>query len=232
MSMMKQVVAGSVLLMGAVMGAQAYEAGDIIVRVGAATVDPRTDASTPKLNGVPLAGTSVNVDSDTQVGLNVVYMLTNNVGMELLAATPFQHDITGSTGLSGILGTKDLGETRHLPPTLTVQYYFNTGSIVTPYVGAGINYTVFFNESSGSSLDTTLGGDVDLDLENSWGLAARAGVDIDLGNNWLLNAGVWWIDIDTEATYSVKSGALAGAKVKSDVSLDPWVYMISAGYKF
>lgn len=229
---MKKMVAGSVLLMGAAMGAQAYEAGDIIVRVGAATVEPNDEASTPELNGIPLLGTDASVDSDTQIGLTAAYMLTNNLGVELLAATPFQHDISGNGALGGVLGTTDLGSTRQLPPTVSLQYYFNNSSPVTPYLGVGVNYTVFFDEDAGSDLNTTLAGDVDLDLENSVGLALSGGLDLDLGNNWLLNASVWYIDIDTEATYSVKTGPLAGAKVKSDVSIDPWVYMLSAGYKF
>lgn len=232
MNMMRKVVAGSLVMMGAAMGAHAYEAGDVIVRVGAANVDPNDSASTPTLNGAPLLSTDVGVDRDTQVGLTVAYMLTPSIGVELLAATPFQHDISGNGALGGVLGTTDLGSTRQLPPTLSLQYYFNNSSPVTPYLGVGVNYTVFFDEDAGSDLNTTLGGDVDLDLENSVGLAVSGGLDFDLGNNWLLNASVWYIDIDTEASYSVKTGPLAGAKVKSDVSIDPWVYMLSAGYKF
>ena len=95
-----------------------------------------------------------------------------------------------------------------------------------------MNYTKFWDEDAGSSLNTTLGGNVSLDLDNSWGLAAEAGVDVNVGNNWLLNAAIWYIDIDTNATYTVRNGALAGARVKSDVNLDPWVYMASVGYKF
>ena len=232
MNTMKQLVVGSMACMGFAMSAQAYEAGDVIVRVGAATVAPNESATTPTLNGTPLAGTDVSVDSDTQIGLNVVYMVTADIGVEVLAATPFQHDIGGNTAVAGALGTQDLGGTKQLPPTVTAQYYFNNASPVTPFIGIGVNYTWFFDEDAGSDLDTTLGGDVDLDLENSWGLAARAGLDVDLGNNWLLNAGVWYIDIDTDATYTVKSGALAGSKVKSSVDIDPWVYMASVGYKF
>jgi outer membrane protein len=103
---------------------------------------------------------------------------------------------------------------------------------VTPYVGLGVNYTAFFDTEAGSELNTTLGGNVDLNLSNSVGPAAELGMDIDLKNNWMLNASIWYIDIDTDATYTVKSGPLWVAKVKSDVSIDPWIYMASVGYKF
>ncbi len=229
---MKTLVAGSVACMGFAMGAQAYEAGDFIVRAGAVTVDPNTSATTPTLNGAPLYGANVNVGSDTQLGLTLAYMITPAIGVELLAATPFQHDIRGNLGTTAALGTNDLGSTKQLPPTLSLQYYFNNSSIFTPYVGGGLNYTKFWDEDAGSSLNTTLGGNVSLDLDNSWGLAAEAGGDVNVGNNWLLNAALWYLDIDTNATYTVRNGALPGARVKSDVHLDPWVYMASVGYKF
>ena len=126
---MKTLIAGSVACIGFAMGAQAYEAGDLIVRAGAVTVDPNTSATTPTLNGAPLYGTNVNVGSDTQLGLTLAYMITPAIGVELLAATPFQHDIRGNLGTTAALGTNDLGSTKQLPPTLSLQYYFNNSSI-------------------------------------------------------------------------------------------------------
>lgn len=228
----KKLVAGSVVVMGVAMGAQAHEKGDIIVRVGATTVEPNDSATTPRLNGNPLYGGSVGVSTDTQLGLTVAYMLTDNIGIELLAAVPFKHKISGNDAMPGYVATKDLGGMNLLPPTLTGQYYFNNSSVFTPYVGVGVNYTWFYDEYAGHDLNTALGGDVDMRLSDSWGLAAQAGVDIDLGNDWLLNAAVWYIDIDTHAEYTVKSGALTGARVKSDVNADPWVYMVAVGHKF
>ena len=80
--------------------AQAHQAGDIIVRAGAITVDPHEDSSNVKIGGVKAAGTAATLDSDTQLGLNFAYMLTDQLGVELLAATPFSHDI-GTKGLGG-----------------------------------------------------------------------------------------------------------------------------------
>ena len=228
----KKVIVGSIACISFVISAQAYEAGDLILRAGAVTVAPNTNASTPELNGANLYGASVDVNSDTQLGLTAVYMFTPEIGLELLAATPFTHNIRGDKTTASYLGTSDLGSTKQLPPTLSVQYYFNNSSPATPYLGVGLNYLIFWDENAGSALNTTLGGDVGLNLDNSWGLAVQGGLDFDLGNNWLLNASVWYIDMDTNATYTVKSGALAGARVTSNVSLDPWVYMASVGHKF
>ena len=203
--------------------AQAYEAGDIIVRAGAATVDPHEDSSALKLNGASLGG-QATVDSDTQLGLTGTFMLTDNLGVGLLAATPFQHQV-GVKGLGALDGK--LADIKHLPPTLSLQYFpLAASSRLQPYVGAGLNYTTFFDEDLTSQREGQ--GFSNLELDDSWGLALEAGVDYMLTDNLLVNATVWYLDIDTTATAD-----LAGAgQVKVDVDIDPWVYMVGLGYKF
>jgi outer membrane protein len=203
--------------------AHAYQAGDIILRAGAATVDPHEDSSALKLNGATLGG-QATVDSNTQLGLTGTYMLSDNLGVGLLAATPFEHSV-GVKGLGGLDG--DLADIKHLPPTLTLQYFpLDKSSRLQPYVGAGLNYTTFFDEDLTSQREAQ--GFSNLELDDSWGLALEAGVDYMLSDSLLLNASVWYLDIDTTATTD-----LAGAgQVKVDVDIDPFVYMVGLGYKF
>ena len=89
-----------------------------------------------------------------------------------------------------------------------------------------MNYTTFFDKSLSSQARTELGAN-GLDLDDSYGLAYRAGVDWNISENWLLNASTWKINIDTDASFN---SALGKVKVSADV--DPWVYMISLGYRF
>ncbi|CDZ95690.1 OmpW/AlkL family protein [Pseudomonas saudiphocaensis] len=207
--------------------AQAHQAGDIIVRAGAITVDPREDSSTLKFDGASAAGTSATLDSDTQLGLNFAYMVTDKIGIELLAATPFSHEV-GVKGLGGLDGK--LGDIKHLPPTLSVVYYpLDSKSAFKPYVGVGVNYTTFFQEDLSSERKAQ--GFSSLELDDSWGLAFQVGADYMLTDRLMINAQVRYIDIDTEAT--VKGpGALGIAKTKVDVDVDPMVYMVGLGYKF
>ncbi|MCS4504866.1 Outer membrane protein W [wastewater metagenome] len=202
--------------------ASAASAGDWIVRAGPTLVAPNDDSSDPS---GPLEGLdgAVSVDNDTQLGLTVGYFVTNNIAVELLAATPFSHDISGEDGIDGL----DVGSTKHLPPTLSVQYHFDTGTAFRPYAGVGLNYTMFFDEDVDSDTTAATGYD-DLSLDDSFGLAGQVGFDYELGNNWLLNADIRYIDIDTEATLS------GGPNPKStiDVDIDPWVYTIAVGYRF
>ena len=205
-------------LLAASFSASAYQAGDAIIRLGAAAVDPQEDSGNVDIGGVD-TGLTVGVDSDVQMGITGTYMLTDHVGIGLLAATPFQHSIN-------LNGVGKLADIKHLPPTVTLQYFpLDSKSGVQPYVGAGINYTAFFDEEfTGANKQA---GFSDLELDNSWGLALEAGLDYQLAEHLLLNASVWYADIDTEANFKV-----GGVKSSVDVDIDSWVYMVVLDYKF
>jgi outer membrane protein len=211
----------------------AHQAGDIIVRAGAATVDPQEDSSRISTAATgSIDGTSAGVGSSTQLGLTGAYMITDHVGVELLAATPFSHDISVK-GIDAALGTPQgtidgsFADVKQLPPTLSLQYYpMEASSVFQPYVGAGLNYTLFFDDSLTSRQKAN--GFSNLDLDNSVGLAFQVGADYMLTDNILLNAAVWYIDIDTTATADHNQLG----KVKVDVDVDPFVYMVGLGYKF
>lgn len=195
---MKQVLVAGVLgLAGLAAPSFAYEQGDWVVKAGIASVQPDGDGA---LDG------AVDVEADTQLGLTIAYMLSDHWGISLLASTPFTHDIE--------LNGDKIGETSHLPPTLTVQYQFLPASKVNPYLGLGVNYTLFFDEKS------ALG---DLSLDDSLGLAIEAGVDFAITQNWSVNAALWNLDIETDAK-------LDGAELDT-VEIDPWVYMVGASYR-
>jgi len=205
--------------------AVAYEAGDFLIKGGAAHVSTHDSSSDIS----PLPGAQgANVDDDTQLGLSFTYMYTDHIGIELLAATPFEHDVQSYGAI--IAGSK-VGTVKHLPPTLTVNYYpAHKDSKIQPYVGAGINYTVFFGEDADSSFEA-IAGKTDISLKDSWGLAFHAGVDYQLNDNWSLNAGYWYIDIDTDVTLRTGlPGALAHLKL--DIEIDPSVYQLGLSYKF
>jgi outer membrane protein len=191
---------------------QAHHARDIIVRVGVATVAP--NESSPVVAAVD----EFTVDTNTQLGLNFGYMLTDNIGVELLAASPFSHDIS-----LGSLGA--IAETQHLPPTLVAQYYFGqANSVIRPYIGVGVNYTNFYDNEFTNDLNGAL---TNLSMTTSWGVAAQVGLDYKVNKDWLVNASVWYAKIQTDVSFD-----LGGAAQKVETDIDPWVYMVSVGYSF
>ncbi|MFK8332738.1 OmpW family protein [Pseudomonas sp. BJa5] len=208
--------------------AHAHQAGDIIMRAGAITTAPNEDSGDIKLDGTKVSGTKATLDSDTQLGLTFAYMLTDHIGLELLAATPFQHTV-GVKGLGPGLDGK-LGDIKQLPPTLSLQYYpMEPSSKFQPYAGIGLNYTLFFDEDLSSNRKAQ--GFSNLELKDSFGLAGQLGMDYMITDHFLVNAAVWYVDIDTEATMDGPS-ALGVSRTKVDVDVDPWVYMVGVGYKF
>ena len=192
----------------------AHDAGEFFIRAGSATVRP-TAGSDNVLNS--LGG--FNVDNNTQLGLTFTWMATDNVGVELLAATPFRHKVgTGPTG--------DIATVHQLPPSLMAQWYFgDASSQVRPYIGAGVNYTTFFDESFNSTGKAA--GLSDLNLKDSWGAAGQVGLDYLINRNWLINMSVWYMDIDTEVKFKAN-----GVQQNVNTRLDPWVFMFSGGYRF
>jgi len=181
--------------------AQAKEQGDWLVRFGGSNVDPKSDNSD-----------IVSVDSQFGVTFNFSYFMTRNLAIELLAALPYKHDIS-------LLDGTHVGSTKHLPPTVSLQYHFLPDAGIQPYFGLGFNYTQFFSEKTRGPLAGT-----DLDLDSSWGWAGEVGVDFPLNDKWLINLNARYIDIDTDAK-------LDGASLGT-VEIDPWVYGAHLGYKF
>ncbi|HAX09580.1 MAG TPA: outer membrane protein OmpW [Marinobacter hydrocarbonoclasticus] len=217
--------------------AQAFEAGDFVLRAGAVHVAPDDSSDSITVGGAPLLGagvdSKVSVDTNTQLGLRATYMVTNHLGLGVLGATPFKHNINGGGDLPGDL---KLGETKHLPPTLTLQYFpMASSSAFQPYAGVGVNYTVFFEEKTSSNLDAALNvASSELELDDSVGVAVEVGMDYMLSENFGLNAAIWWADINTDARVDVfdANGTKLAETDEFEVEIDPMVYMVGFTYKF
>lgn len=195
--------------------------GDLLVRVRAIVVAPneRSGGISPTF-----PTEKVKVDNSVMPEVDLTYMATDNIGFELIAATT-KHTASGTTGTTGGIGA--LASTWVLPPTLTVQYHFNPHGAVRPYVGAGVNYTWFYNEKASKGLVTAVG-PTSVHMSDSAGWAAQAGIDIDLNSKVFLNLDVKYIDIDTTAT--LKTTAIGTQTVR--VHLDPLVFGAGVGMRF
>lgn len=212
--------------------ANSLEAGAWLLRAGLSHVDPRENSGPVELNGsaLSLAGgrSSVGLDGDTQLGFTVAYMLDARWGIELLAATPFRHRVSGGGELEGL----DIADFRQLPPTLSAVYHLAPRGAVQPYVGIGLNYTAMFDEELTSEGDAALsdlgltGGEIK--LNNAFGLSAQLGADYQLTGRWAANASLRWIYLRSEAEIRFDGGE----RMTVDVDVDPWVYSIGLAYRF
>jgi len=216
---MKMTYLAAAVVAAAIAAPAQAEQGDWLLRGRAILVAPTEDSSGIK---PAFPNDEVSVSNSFAPEVDVSYFLTDHVALELIAATT-KHDIKGKGGLAPI---GELADTWVLPPTLTLQYHFAPKAKVRPYVGAGLNYTIFYNEEASGALEGAIG-DTDVKLENSFGFALQAGVDFDVSDRVFLNLDLKYIDIDTKA--KLTTGPLVN-RVK--VSLDPIVVGVGVGMRF
>jgi outer membrane protein len=176
-----------------------------LVRARAVHIDPADKASPILGSG---ASDRVTVSSKTIPEIDISYFFTPNISAELILTYPQKHDV--------FLDGGKIGTTKHLPPTLTAQYHFMPAAQFSPYVGAGVNYTLFSKTNLANKT---------LRLEHdSWGFAVQAGVDYKLDKNWSLNLDIKKVQIRSDLN-------LNGTTV-SKLKLDPVLIGVGVGYRF
>ena len=210
MNLFRSTLAAALAL--AAMPAFAQSAGHWTVGIGAHNVAPKSDNGT--LTATPLGNLSMDVGSNARPTVTAEYFIKDNLGIEVLAALPFQHDID-------VVGVGKVGSTKHLPPTVSLQYHFGQGK-VRPFVGVGVNYTLFFSTDSDGPIAGT-----DLDLSNSWGLAGHLGIDFQVSEKGAIRVDYRKIDIDTKVKLN---GANLGTS--NTVNIDPSVYGVAYVFQF
>jgi len=179
--------------------------GPWLVRARIVDVDPAN-----KSNPVGGVGASdlITVSKKVIPEIDISYFFTPNWSTELILTYPQKHDVY----LSGT----QIGTVKELPPTLTVQYHFMPAEQISPYLGAGVNYTNYSNVDIAN-------GAITLD-SGSFGYAFQAGVDYKLNKNWSLNFDVKYVEM--------RSNVYAGGSTISNIQISPWLIGVGAGYRF
>jgi len=188
---------------------EGLKAHDVLLRVRGIWVAPNgtSDGIVPTLPNDRLS-----VHDSFAPEVDVTWMATKHIGFELIAATT-RHTAHGKAGVTGTLGP--VVNTWVLPPTLTAQYHFNSGGKIRPYLGAGINYTVFWNEKATTQLTSAVG-PTRVHINDSVGYALQGGVDIDLNKRFFLNLDAKYVDMSPRAT--IYTTALGTQTVKTRIS--------------
>ncbi|NVK87931.1 MAG: outer membrane beta-barrel protein [Gammaproteobacteria bacterium] len=190
---------------------------DWTLRLGAANVNPNESSSTV------LGNDGVAVDDAWGLGISFDLVLAERWGLEILAATPFTHTLSGTGSLSGL----EIGKVKHLPPTFSALYYLNDEQ--TWHVGLGINYTTFLkDEASDALVQTLMVGSADLELDDSVGYSVKVGFDYPINDAWSFNGNLYYMNIETTADI-ILDGAYFGSV---DVDINPYVVMLGVSTKF
>jgi len=159
-------------------------------------------------------GGDVEISKSFIPELDFTYYFTENIAAELILGTT-NHDVKA---VNTALGDVNLGDVWLLPPTLTLQYHFNVSDF-KPYVGAGVNYTIFYNADPGAV--------VNVDYKNGFGYALQLGFDYDLDDTWFLNVDAKYIGLSTDVT--VDAGV---ATVPAEVDINPLLIGFGVGVRF
>jgi outer membrane protein len=202
-------LAVAMLALGATGVAQAADS-KFVVKAGIAGVITKSNNGTLY---TPLGDFKTDVGNSVRPSITFEYMITPNIGVEVLGAWPFRNKIKFDQGV-GEIGRVDV-----LPPTVSVQYHFIPDNFLSPFVGVGLNYTFMYNEKTKGAIEG-----LSLDVKNSWGVALHGGVDLNINKNWVVTADVRWIQMRNKV--NLEGGYLGKVKV------DPWVLGASVGYRF
>lgn len=181
-----------------------------LIRLRAVNIVPDESADIETIGG------DVNISNRVVPELDISYFFTENIAAELILATN-PHDVSVS---NTALGDVDLGGVSLLPPTLNLQYHFAPRAAFRPYIGAGVNYTFFYDNDPGDF--------VSVNYDNTFGLSLQAGVDIPVNETYFLNFDLKKVFLGTDVTVDAGAAGVVGA----DVDIDPWIFGVGVGRRF
>lgn len=212
-----RIVRSLILAAGALALAGTASAQDLLhnfqFKVGVSGILPDESATISTIGG------TVDISDEYVPSLQIEYFFTDNISAELLCCMA-RHDVkaVGTT-----LGTVNLGKVSHFPPTLTLKYRWTDFGAFQPYVGAGANYTRFFDEELPSGGPVTA-----IHYDSSFGGALQAGFDYKFDDHWSVNVDVRKIWINSDVTLQ----AGPATTINADVDINPLVVTVATGYRF
>lgn len=177
---------------------------------------------------IDIIGGDVNVSTTFIPELDFTYFFTKNVSAELILGTT-KHDVhTVASDISAVGGPTsynvDLGSVYLLPPTLTAQYHFIIADVFRPYIGAGVNYTIFYNADAGKVVKG-------IKYDNAFGYAFQGGFDLMVSDKYFINIDCKKLILNTKVKVDA-SNLAAGLSIPADVDLNPWLVGFGVGMKF
>lgn len=212
----KLVIAAAFAVAAAAGAAQAQDLqpkakGDVVLNVRVTDVAPSGSDPITTLAGAA-TGLRAKAGYDVMPTIGVTYFLTDHLAVEAIAGTT-QHTVRARGPATDIA----VKETWVLPPIVTLQYHFAPQARVSPYVGAGVNYMLFYGGDDKNGFN--------LKIDDGFGAVLQTGVDIAARDRWTVNLDAKKVFFETDAVDRTRG-------LKSKVTLNPWVLSAGLGYRF
>lgn len=189
-------------------------AGDFYIRAGVSAMDP--DTGSESFSTISRSG--VRLDSDITLSGALGWFITDSAALEISSSLPYSPDLEGNHRLNE-LGIGNIGDVKYVPTYLTMNYFFQNTSAVTPYLGAGVAFNKFYDENARPP-------GLDVNLDSTFDPTLLAGVEMDFGTPVLVNFDVRYTLLDTDARFS---GAIDETV---EMEIDPVVFTLGVGYRF
>jgi outer membrane protein len=235
----KMLAAGAVMALAGT--AQAQSAGSNIISLGWFRVMPNSSAdplTVDSINGRPVGmvrpNTGADIESADTLGIAFSHFFTDNISAEFVVGIPPKHDVKGNGDYAQY---GKLGSVRQWSPAVLVKYhFFEAKTKFRPYVGLGVNYTWFTDETI-SNQDFVNhafgipGAKMTASADSSWNPVFNIGANYAITDNWFVGLSVSYLPLSTRATFTTQAGPVTIVS-HTKIKIDPVVTFLSVGYKF
>jgi outer membrane protein len=234
----KMLAAGAVMALAGT--AQAQSAGSNIISLGWFRVMPNSSAdplTVDSINGRPVGlvknGTGAEIESADTLGIAFTHFFTDNISGEFVVGIPPKHDVKGDGSFSQY---GKLGSVRQWSPALLVKYhFFEAKTKFRPYVGIGVNYTWFTDETISNqnfvNREVLPGGKMTASAESSWNPVFNIGANYAVTDNWFVGLSVSYLPLSAKATLTTTNGPVTIVS-HTKIKIDPVVTFLNVGYRF
>ena len=205
----KNLLVGGALLLLSLAPCQAASPWSTHLRATYVATADKSDAFSAL--GINFASNAISTNDKLIPEIDVNYAFTDTLSAQLVLTIPQKLEVS-------LAGVGKLGSFNYLPPTFLFEYRANPGGAIRPYVGAGINYTLIWNQNI-----AVAGVPLHLD-HSSIGVAAQAGLDWNIDERWAFNVDIKYAKI--------QSDVYAGSTSLTQARLDPFLYSVGVRYGF
>ena len=230
---LRRAVGAGLLAAGAAAAVPALAADDVPkteLRVGLYHVHFDTHANDLSGPFTP-PGINIHVDDVNTPYLAVVQRLDTHWHLELAGGIPPRTRTygrgpaaVGSVPFDG----QEVATAKWFSPTVLVDYKFlDDASPWRPFVGAGINFTRFYDRVSTPAGDAVNGGPTRVRLTSSWGPAATAGVSYQITPRWSAVASLSMARVTSHYTSDT-----SGVVRQTTIHFNPQALVVAMGYAF
>ena len=224
----------AVLALLALGGSIAYAGNvpDNEVFAGAYILSFDTYVTPPGLSGPDtVPGLDAKLDSATTLYLAYIRRLSPSFDIELAFGYPpttktvgVGPATVGSVPYNGV----ELITAKWISPTLLFEYKFLDDSYpLRPYIGVGVNHTIFYDRDVTAGGDAVTGGPTSVSLSPSTGIAGTAGLSYRMQDNWYAHASYSLANIHSRAVTDTD-----GVIRTAHINFGPRAIVVAIGYAF